>query len=231
MAEHGIATTSPNRVVKTEQGSEGRNALRTVLLVCGIAAPLLYVAMLVFVPLGWPEYRSASQTISELSAIGAPTRPLWVPLGIAYTLLLAAFGWGIWATTRGHRPLRIAGGLLIAYGLFGLGWPPMHLRGTEFTLTDTLHIAWTIVSLLLMLVAMVLAAARLGTRFRVYTIVTIALFVVCGGLTFGEAPGVAANLSTPLIGVWERINAAASQLWLIVFAGTLLRRPSVGRLP
>jgi hypothetical protein len=30
----------------------------------------------------------------ELFAIGAPTRSLWVLLGIAYTLLATAFGWG-----------------------------------------------------------------------------------------------------------------------------------------
>ncbi len=198
-----------------------------ILLACGIAAPLLYLAMLAFVPLAWPEYSSVSQTISELSAIGAPTRPVWVPLGLAFTLLLAAFGWGVWVTTRGDRRLRIAGALLLAYGVFGLAWPPMHLRGVEPTLTDTLHVVWTMVSLVLMLIAMILAAQSLGRAFRAYTVVTIALFLVFGGLTFAEAPGLAANLSTPLIGVWERVNAVASELWLIVFAVTLLRGPSV----
>ena len=41
---------------------------------------------------GYQGYSFASQTIGELSAIGAPTRQLWVPLGIVYTLLVAAFG-------------------------------------------------------------------------------------------------------------------------------------------
>src|SRR5579862_2852664 len=102
--------------------------LRKNLLVCGVLSSLLYVAMIVFVPMQWEGYRSASQTVSELSAIGAPTRPLWVPLGIAYTFLVAAFGWGVRASARGNRPLRVAGGLLVAYGVIGLAWPPMHLR-------------------------------------------------------------------------------------------------------
>jgi len=100
-----------------------------ILLMCGIVSSLLYVAMIVFGPMQWEGYRSASQTVSELSAIGTPTRPLWVPLGIAYTLLVAAFGWGVWASARQKRPLRVAGGLLVAYGVTGLAWPPMHLRG------------------------------------------------------------------------------------------------------
>src|SRR5213082_2883864 len=69
---------------------------RRSLLVCGIMSSLLYVAMNVFEAMQWEGYSSASQTVSELSAIGAPTRPLWVLLGIAYTLLVTGFGWGVW---------------------------------------------------------------------------------------------------------------------------------------
>ena len=52
--------------------------LRKTLLVCGILSSLLYVAMTVLVAMQWEGYSSASQTISELSAIGAPTRSLWL---------------------------------------------------------------------------------------------------------------------------------------------------------
>ena len=105
--------------------------VRKGLLVCGILSSLLYTAMAVFVPMRYDGYSSASQTISELSAIGAPTRAPWVVLGIAYTLLVAAFGWGVRASGHDNRPLRVAAGLLVAYGLIGLAWPlaPMHMRG------------------------------------------------------------------------------------------------------
>ena len=56
---------------------------RRLLLCCGIISSLLYVAMNVFVAMQWKDYSSTSQTVSELSAIGAPTRSLWVALGIA----------------------------------------------------------------------------------------------------------------------------------------------------
>ena len=55
---------------------------RHLLLLCGMLSFLLYAAMNVLVAMQWEDYSSASQTVSELSAIGAPTRPLWVPLGI-----------------------------------------------------------------------------------------------------------------------------------------------------
>ena len=82
--------------------------LRKALLVSGVLSSLLYVAMTAFVPMQWERYSSVSQTVSELSAIGAPTRPVWVPLGTAYTLLVAAFGWGVLASARRNRPLRVA---------------------------------------------------------------------------------------------------------------------------
>ena len=228
MAGHGIAMV-PGRTVKAAPVSEGRMALLKLLLVCGIVAPLLYVAMLVFVPLGWEGYSSASRTVSELSAIGAPTRSVWYPLGVIYTLLVAAFGWGIWLSTRGNRRLRVVGGLLFACGVLGLFWPPMHLREVLAagggTLSDTLHIVWTAASNLLTLLAMGFAAAAFGTRFRAYSVATMVLMVAFGAMTSVDAPRIQANLPTPWVGLWERLIIAVWMLWLVVLAVKLLRRP------
>ena len=78
-------------------------------------------------------------------------------------------------------------------------------------------------TLLLMMLIMGYGAAALGKRFRFYTIATWAIFVVFGVLTFTESPGIQANLPTPHIGIWERINIGAFMLWAIVFASALLR--------
>jgi hypothetical protein len=196
---------------------------RKVLLLCGIASSLLYVAMNVFVPMEWEDYNSASQTVSELSAIGAPTRQTWVFLAIKYILLFAAFGWGVWRSARGNRSLRFLGGLIIAYSVVNLYWPPMHLRGTEPSLTDTLHIAWAMMAVLFMMLMMGFGAAALGKRFRLYTIATMVILVVFGALTGMDAPRIAANLPTPWIGVWERIMIALFLLWVVVLATILLR--------
>lgn len=235
MAVHGVEIAFPSRRVRAPQFFEDRTTGLKALLACGIAAPLLYVAMLVLVPMGWEGYSSASQTVSELSAIGAPTRALWVPLGIVYTLLIAAFGWGIWASAREHRRLRVVGGLMVATGVLGLFWPPMHLREVLAagggTLTDTLHIVWMIVSGLLTLVAMGFSATAFGKRFRLYSVATIVLMVIFGALTSLEAPQMEANLPTPWIGVWERLNIAVWMLWIMVLAIALLRRQVLRRLP
>src|SRR5689334_19979141 len=171
---------------------------RDILLVCGIVSSLLYVAMNVFVPMQWEGYSSASQTVSELSAIGAPTRPQWVLLGIAYTLLVTAFGFGVWRSARLSRPLRVVGGLMVAYGVISLAWPlaPMHLRGEGFTLTDTMHVILAAVTVFLMLLAIGFGTAVFGKRFRFYSIATLVILFAFGALTFRESPRIAANLPT-----------------------------------
>jgi hypothetical protein len=196
-------------------------------LVCGILSSLLYFAMNVLIPMLWSEYSVTSQTVSELSAIDAPTRPLWVVLGTIYSLLYAAFGWGVWQMAGEDRRLRIVGGLVMAHGVLSLFWPPMHLRGAPFSLTDAMHIVFSVVTLGLMALTIGFGAAALGRHFRLYSLATGAIFLVFGTLTGIDAPDVAKNLPTPWIGVWERINIAAFMLWVIVFAITILRRRGV----
>ena len=198
---------------------------RKVLLVCGIVSSPLYVAMNVIGAMQYEGYSSTSQTVSELSAIGAPSRPLWVALAILYTLLVTAFGWGIVVSAGRSRPLRVAGGLLITYGVIGLFWPPMHPRGTELTLTDTLHIVFSIVTVVLMMLAIGFGAAAFGMRFRLYSIATLVILVVFGALTGMNGPRIAANLPTPWVGVWERINIGVFLLWVVALATALLRAP------
>src|SRR5512145_973697 len=168
-----------------------------VLLSCGILAALLYAAMLIFVPMRWEGYRSAAQTISELSALDAPTRSLWVPLGIVYTLLVAAFGYGVWRAAGRNGLLRVVGGVLIVNGILGLFWPPMHLRevlaGGGKTLTDTLHVVWMAGTGLLMLLAMGFGAAAFGWRFRIYSIVSVVGLLASGAMTSADAPRLEAN--------------------------------------
>jgi len=204
---------------------------RKLLLLSGVVTAVLYVAMNAFVPLLWPGFSSFSQTISELSAIDAPTRTLWLALGALYGVLLMAFGYGVWLCGRRSRPLRIAGALIIADGVFCLFWPPMHQRTVlaagGATLTDTLHIAWTMVSGVLMMLSIGFAAAAFGRRFRAFAVVTIVLLVAFGAVTGTYAGSVQANLPTPWLGVWERIDAGLLMLWLIVLAVALLRRGDV----
>lgn len=123
--------------------------------------------------------------------------------------------------------LHVLGGLVIVSGIIGLGWPPMHQRAVLAagggTLTDTLHLVWAAVTSLFFILEIGFGAAALGKRFRIYSIVTMAMLVVFGALVGVGAPNVGKNLPTPWIGVWERINIGVFMLWIIVLAIALLR--------
>ena len=209
--------------------------LRKSLLVGGVLSSLLYAAMTVWIAMQWDTYSSASQTISELSAVGAPTRPLWVLPGAVYTTLVIAFGFGICQSAGRNRSLHVVGRLMLAYGALGLLWPlaPMHLREVlaagGATLSDTMHIVLGSVTVLVMLLAMSFGAAAFGPGFRRYSMASVVVLVAFGVLTFLDAPKVGANLPTPWIGVWERINVGVFLLWIAVLATTVLRRGDAGR--
>jgi hypothetical protein len=47
--------------------------------------------------------------------------------------------------------------------------------------------------------------------------------LVLGGLTFLEAPRLQANLPTPWIGLWERINISVFLLWDVMLCAVLWR--------
>jgi hypothetical protein len=200
---------------------------RKILLVCGIIAMLWYVLINIIVPIYYPGYDAASYTVSELSAIGAPTRKIWVILCIFYSVLLIAFGYGTWLSAGGNRKLTIVGIILIVDGITGLFWPPMHQRQViasgGSTLTDTLHLLWAFIHLALILLMIGYGAAAFGRRFRIFSLSTVILFVVFGVLTTVSSRGIEADLPTPYVGIWERINIVAYMVWIVVFIIMLLR--------
>lgn len=198
------------------------------LLFCGIVSSVHYILINIFIPMQWDEYSAASQTVSELSAIGAPTRSLWISLCTFYSALVVLFAWGIWMSAEENRSLRRVAVLMGIYGVSSFFWPPMHQREVLAagggTLTDTMHIAFTIWTVLLMMFSIGFGATAFGKRFRNYSVLTMVILTSFGILTGLDAPGISADLPTPWIGVWERINIGVFLLWIIVLAMVLLNR-------
>ncbi|NUT48475.1 MAG: DUF998 domain-containing protein [Saccharothrix sp.] len=198
---------------------------RTALLGCGIAASLVYVAADVLGSLRWEGYSPAAQAVSELSALGAPSRSLVVSLMIMHSVLALAFGVGVVASAGHHRALRVAGLLLIGIGVVDVVAPffPMHRREADETFTDTMHIAVTGVTVLLIVAAIGFAAVAMGGPFRRYCVATILVLLVFGAVAGAQGGRLAAGGPTPWLGVCERVNIGGYLLWMAVFAVVLLR--------
>lgn len=210
------------KTIATIQGRkelQTRQVLRKVLLLCGILSSLLYVITDILAAIQWESYSYTSQAVSELQAIGAPTRPFVISLFSAYGMLVMAFGLGIWVTD-GRKRARF-GIILFGYGIVGavtLLFFPMHLRGAEGTISDIMHATLTGVIVLFILLFIGLGGTLHGKWFRLYSIGTILIILLFGVLAGLDGPRITAQLPTPWLGIKERINIYATLLWVLVLS-------------
>jgi hypothetical protein len=205
--------------------------VRKVLLGCGIASSVLYVASDILVSWWDPNYSYRDQSFSELLAPGSPTRPLvLVVLAIPYGVLVTAFGVGVWASASRRGAGRITGALLVGYGVIGAltgvflsAATRETLEAGEETWRNNLHLPGTAVSVLCILLAIGFGSTLLGRRFRYYSYATILAILVFGLWAGLQAGRVEANQPTPWLGIVERGNVYAIMLWVAVLAIGLLR--------
>jgi hypothetical membrane protein len=227
---------SQNRSQTMARPVRSASMVRQVLLACGILSSLLYVATDVLGGMRYEGYSFTSQAISELAAIGTPSKPFVDPFFIAYDLLALAFGIGVFLAAGGHRALRITATMLMAYGAIGFAavsfagptFFAMHQRGAGSLASDAPHIILTAVLVLLLLLAMGFGTLSPGKRFRVYSFATVLIVIGFGALTSMFAARLAAGQPTPGMGIVERIDVYSALLWLAVLGVALLRRPWYG---
>lgn len=208
-----------------------------MLLACGVMYGLVYVVSNDMVAATfYPGYSRMDQAISELSATSAPTRAFLVTMLPVGTALMIGFGMGVWSTANGNRFLRVAGGLLVTFGITGVAWLPFPMTSREDMVkgvmpsNDLGHLILSAVTVLLILFIIAFGSAAIPSLvFRVYSAVTLVAVLGFGAAVGVQAPRVADGLSTPWMGLFERINVYGFMLWIAVFAVILLRADAVAR--
>ncbi|MFN8513869.1 MAG: DUF998 domain-containing protein [Thermomicrobiales bacterium] len=204
---------------------EGLNATtQKVLLGCGVASGALYFVGDILMSARYPGYSLLHRTVSELNALGAPTRGLSIAFGLAGYALLVPFGVGVWRVAAGSRSWRAAGAALFglgAFGLWGVPFASMQPPGTE---QEGLHALSGMVGLLLLVAAMCAVATAPDQRLRLYSLATLVIMIAFSGWAAMQASGVEAGLATPWVGAKERIGFYSWHLWFIVLALMLIRR-------
>jgi len=200
------------------------------LLGCGIVAPAWWVAMDVLGSLRYPGYSYVDQTISELSAEGAPTKTFMLVLSlIPYVVLMIAFGLGVWRAAGGRRAGRVTGALLVVAavwgGVGGIAFPMATrevIAAGQGTLRNQMHAWYGIGMPLLAALAIGFGSRMLGKRFRSFSYATILAMLVFGLLMGLQTSAMTANQPTPWMGAYERITGYAEMLWFVVLAVGLL---------
>jgi hypothetical protein len=215
------------------QAGRGQDAVRKVLLGCGVLSSILYVGSEVYAWTQYPGYSPISQGFSELLAEGAPTRPFMVAVaGAPYNLLVAALGVGVWMSAGRSVIARITGALLLLYALISyLGGTvfQMDTRDVEGSVRTMVHERATAVMVVSMLLAMAAGAFVHGARFRIYSLATLMTVIVFAGLTFQQVTVLAAREPAPYLGLIERVNIYAWMLWVAVLSISLWHRRTASK--
>lgn len=221
---------TPEQLRDKEPG-RGETDVQGFLLWAGIAAVGLYVIGDLVSGLLYDGYSFRDHAISELAAFGSPVRPLMVTVILLHNLLLVAFGVGVWRSAA-RKILRWAGLSLVAIGVLGV---PTHTvfamssRWMEAGFNDTMHVAFTAVFTLFVVVAIVLSAIAHPGWFRRFSIGMLVLLTGFGAASGVAIQGIEEN-ETAWAGGFERINAYAYFAWVIALAVILLRRSRTTRV-
>ena len=210
--------------------ARSRNRLQDNLLVCGTLAAFVYLLTDVLGSLRYPGYDFTSQGVSELMAVGAPTKLLVDSIFFVYGLLAIGFAIGVIRDApRGERAraLRTTGVLLLAYAAIPMalaGRFAAHPRGAGAFSASVPHIIVTAVLVVLMLAALAFGAFALGRRFRFYSLGTLGLIVALGVVSGYYGARLAAGQSTPGFGIVERVLIYAFLAWAATLGVALLRK-------
>jgi hypothetical membrane protein len=192
-----------------------------VLLACGLAAVLVYVATVTTGAAIRPGYSHVANAISELVERDAPRQ---TPLNLAfavYNALSIAFGAGLVGLGAGGWVVA-AGWLLIATGGSGIlmSWFPMDPVGTRATARGIGHLVLAgVMSLATIAAILCFALGNAAGHPWLATFSWLALAVVA---ISGAVAAISAARRWPKMGLIERITIGGFLVWLAVVAVTLL---------
>lgn len=204
--------------------------MKKLLMLCGIAAAILYAGTVILGGLLRPGYSHISMAISELVADGAPNRSLLSSLFLVYNILLAIFSVGLFLRANSQSWGRVSGTIgsltLVLVGLAGVLMEvafPQELGGTATTFAGIMHFVMAGVASLGIMVGLVMLAFWFrhfpGLRpYVTYSLISVAMIFVSGGLSVAAI----ANHSQ-FFGLIERTTIFTFIVWLFVMGRKMLQ--------
>jgi glucans biosynthesis protein C len=187
-----------------------------LLLMAGIAVPIVYFSNLLINSMLYPGYSHVTQYVSELGAADAPYRALFNTVIVVLGALGVAAGFGIFFAVRrlgGNRVLAALAGLLTS--LWGIGTV---LAGV-FPMPDERHGGYGL-AFGFQFAPLLLALAL--WRLRNLRIFLLVVFMVMN-VFFAIMMGVGGLVTRANVGLWQRGNALAGITWIGIVAWYLRR--------
>jgi hypothetical protein len=194
-------------------------SMQRLLLFCGILAPLIYLGTDLLAGKLLKGYRFVSQSMSELSASGSPTRPLVIVLTLVAGVLLIAFAAGVWRWADQALLPRVVAVLVIGNVATGfiamLFFPTRYGERPKFRSAGVLVMFLSVVCFVL---AMVCGAAAFDGWLRILSIAIPASYIILAIVRFATAGASSAAGAAPSVGAQERTMSYSFLLWILAVA-------------
>ena len=196
--------------------------MRFWLLLSGVVAPAIYVALAMAGPLLWPGYDLSTRMISELGMAEAPMDAVFNAGLMVAGSLAVIFSLGLFGELRRRGADGLTAGLAgLTVAVFGGSL----VVGGVFPLPDERHLAWGAgfavqIAPLLTLLALRNAAGLTGLK-----VFLGGVFVAVNALLAGMF-GVGDLIGQDNLGLWQRAYGLAMFPWVGVTALALMVRPS-----
>jgi hypothetical protein len=215
----------PGSVIYAGKEIPAKRTGQMSLLICGIIAPLLFIVTDIAAGTLWKGYSFISQSISELSAFGAPTRPMVVALNLIYYVLLGTFGIGVWRAAGQNRLLLVIAALLEGTIVFNLAAEFFPLNSAELmsSYSNSMNVILKGTSVMLFLLAVGFGAAAFRNWFRFYSAGTLLAFLILTILGIYVFPYIGFPQPVSRVGAQERVMVFGFLVWAAVLANVLLR--------
>ena len=192
--------------------------VQRALLICGVLSPLVHLGMDRLAAKLLRGYSPAAQSMTELGAAGSATRSLVVTLTLAATVLMVAFGIGVWRSSGRAILPRIVAGLVMGNAIAGLSatlwFPP---RFGERPAFGSPGVILMFLSVVFFVLAMVLGAVAFRGWFRILSIAIPASYILLAVLRSASAAASGGNVPM-LIGAQERTMAYSWLVWVMALA-------------
>ena len=199
-----------------------------LLYLSGMIAPLIFIFTAILGGILRPGYSHLADTVSELFSPGSPNKFLLDILHTGFAILLILFGIGIRQFIQSRDPSgwkgRLGAWLYITMGILSVGTAtifPQDPWGSPPTFPGEMHIILSGILSIMTIISMGLISAwfnksGLMPHFWKFTWVIIGLTILATGFYVS-------NLSTPIMGLTERITIIIGFSWTFILALWLYR--------